>query len=557
MDPLAEGLQAQPRHLGIGESRLTQQLLRLGRLQAPAPEGGEGRFLLGLFGLGRGEEAVELALDVAPVLVEGREKARPVAEAHGPGQTPPAQVVLGQTIGLLILPGLEAIFHAPQKDIGRVELLDGVGGQEAALPQQPQDRADGANLQLGIAPPAHELEGLADKLDLPDATRPQLDVVRHALALELLGDHGLHVADGFDGAKVQIAAIDEGPQQGRELFRLVPGTGHHPRLDHGVALPLPRLVLIVVLHGGKAHGQGTGVAKGSQTGIHAEDEAIDGGRVQGPHQTLPQPDKELLVSQRSGAIDLPRLRIGQDEVDVRGHIEFPRPQLAHADDQQPLRLALSIAGGPQFRPRPGLGQIQGLIDAHIRQFTEILQGLLQGGGPAQVPPDEAQHLAAAKEAQAMLEAHVIGACQPQVRKGRGQPLAHLARLVGAVQITRGQKLGEGLGVTGDGGGDKVTRLPDPGPGLLKSRIPGGGHVNPLPRRPVQPLPPEALRIGHGFRCHRHDFKPDLLRSRAVALVRIYLASTGRRTQTRRPGHQPSIASLTPLLAKILTSLTTK
>ena len=89
------------------------------------PEGGEGRLLGGGFGLGGGKDAVELTLDPAAVFIEDRQKTGPIVEAHGPGQAQPAEVVGGQEVGLLIPPGLEAILHPTQEDIGGIELAHG------------------------------------------------------------------------------------------------------------------------------------------------------------------------------------------------------------------------------------------------------------------------------------------------------------------------------------------------------------------------------------------------------------------------------------------------
>ena len=66
---LADGevREALPRLGGIGEASLAQHLLGLGGIQAAAPDGGKGRFPMGLVGLGRGKDTVELALNAAAV----------------------------------------------------------------------------------------------------------------------------------------------------------------------------------------------------------------------------------------------------------------------------------------------------------------------------------------------------------------------------------------------------------------------------------------------------------------------------------------------------------
>ena len=81
--------------------------------------------------------------------------------------------------------------------------------------QHPQDAAFA---QRRVAPAVNELERLADELDLADAAGPQLDVAPHPLAFHLLGDQGLHVAQGLEGAVIQIAPVHERPQPVQQSF---------------------------------------------------------------------------------------------------------------------------------------------------------------------------------------------------------------------------------------------------------------------------------------------------------------------------------------------------
>ena len=252
------------------------------------------------------------------------------------------------------------------------------------------------------------MKGLADEFDLADTAGAELDVGVHALVVQLFGDHLLHIPQGFDGAEVQVTPVDEGPQhrlQGGAVPRLA---GEYPRLDHGIALPLPGLGLVVVLHGPDAHGQGARVAEGPQSGVHAKDEAVGGLGVEGLDQALGQAHEELLVLQWAGAADHLTLgREGEDEVDVGRQVQLPRPELAHPDDQQALFPALGIPRYAEFRPGPSLQSLQGHADAAIGQLRQVFQGLVEPGQTAEVAPDDAGHLPAAGEPQGALQAGFV------------------------------------------------------------------------------------------------------------------------------------------------------
>src|SRR5690554_7842311 len=92
-----------------------------------------------------------------------------------------------------------------------------------------------------------QLEGLTDEFHLAYAAGTQLDVVVQPLALHLPLNQLLEVAQCLDRSEIDVAAVDKGPQP---LHQLGPGdliAGHHPRLDHGVALPVTTLALVVLL----------------------------------------------------------------------------------------------------------------------------------------------------------------------------------------------------------------------------------------------------------------------------------------------------------------------
>ncbi len=162
---------------------------------------------------------------------------------------------------LAVLPGLDAILGQAQEPVGGGQLGHGIGREQPLGTEQRKHRLDRAYLQVRIAAAANELKRLADELDLANTARAELDVVGHALALEFAVDQGLEVAQGFDSAEVQIAPVNKGPQHGHQLGDGAGLAGHGPRLGHGVALPLPRLGVVIAFHGVEAHGQRTGGAE--------------------------------------------------------------------------------------------------------------------------------------------------------------------------------------------------------------------------------------------------------------------------------------------------------
>ncbi len=210
------------------------------------------------------------------------------------------------------------MFHITQEGVRLGQFGHCFSRHAHLLRQLRQDVEQFALLQVDITTAADQLERLSDELHLTDATCAQLDVVIQPLAPHLAVDHRLHVAQGLEGAEIDVLSINEGTQQ---LHQFLPGllvTGHHPRLDHGVALPVPPLILVVVFDGGKAASQRASRAEGTQTHVDAEHKTVDGQVVQRLDQFLPQPDEEVLVVQILAlAIGFAVGGEGKDQVDVR------------------------------------------------------------------------------------------------------------------------------------------------------------------------------------------------------------------------------------------------
>ena len=256
---------------------------------------------------------------------------------------------------------------------------------------------NGADAQRRFATASDQLEGLADELDLTNAARASLDVVLQFLLFHFAVDEGLHVAQGLEGAEIDVAAVDEGPQplhEARPLFRVAP---HGPRLDHGIALPFAALGLIVFLQGVETHHKRAAVAIGAQAHVHAVDPAFVRMAAEDVDQVLAQAGEEFRVAEGGApAARLALLGIAEYEVDVRREIELSSPQLAHGQhDQRLLVAALFVPRGAQFLAVPTVEALQGRAQQVFRKQGQVAQGLIQGGPAAQVAPGDARHLAAA------------------------------------------------------------------------------------------------------------------------------------------------------------------
>ena len=101
---------------------------------------------------------------------------------------------------------------------------------------------------------------------------PSLMLSSQLAALDLALDQLLHPAQRLEHAEVEVAAIDEGPQDVAVQLVEARGAGDRACLDVGVAFPVPSVLLQVVLQGSEADHQRSGFAEGPQPQVHAIDE---------------------------------------------------------------------------------------------------------------------------------------------------------------------------------------------------------------------------------------------------------------------------------------------
>ncbi len=157
--------------------------------------------------------------------------------------------------------------------------------------------------------------------------------------LDLAGDHRLHLAQALVDAVVEVAPVHEGAHDVVVERAVARGAGDRARLHPGVALPVAAVLLQVVLERAEVHGERARLAERPQAHVHAEHEALGGARIEQPDQRLAEAREVLLVRDLARAVGLAALGVEEDEVDVRGEVELAAAELAHADDDEFLRLA--------------------------------------------------------------------------------------------------------------------------------------------------------------------------------------------------------------------------
>ncbi len=140
------------------------------------------------------------------------------------------------------------MLHIAQKPITTVESFGVFERQQPLLPQQLQHLFQRWRLEPPVAATANNLEGLSDKFNLAYTTRTALDITHQTLSLHFPVDHRLHAPQGFKGTEIEVLAVGKGSQHRHQPAARRPVAGHHPRLDHGVALPVASLGLVVLFH---------------------------------------------------------------------------------------------------------------------------------------------------------------------------------------------------------------------------------------------------------------------------------------------------------------------
>ncbi|RMR85769.1 hypothetical protein ALP78_02123 [Pseudomonas coronafaciens pv. striafaciens] len=394
------------RPLGIDEAGLQQLATRgffvLGLFPQRQPFASHHHFVIFILlvvriGVGVSNDLAEVPGHTATPVHEPFVKGSPVSEAHDQRNARLILFVVRQHLRLTVGNRLNGVLGITQKLVALAQLF-GHGRGQITLPLEGfQHFEQRPLLQTQVAAAVNKLKGLGDELHLANAAGTQLDVFRHALALHFLLNELLHGAQRFDGREIQIAAIHERTQH-RQQF----GTGRliapdHARLDHRVTFPVPALVLVILLQRIEAKHQRPGRTVRTQAHVDPEHETVDGHRVERLDQPLSQANEKFLIVQRTlGADGFAALRVAEDQVNVRGQVQFDRAKLAHAQNDHVLRLSGMTTGrGAELLAMPGVQPLVSQIDRRIGHVRQVTAGFDEICLTGQVAPDNPYLLACA------------------------------------------------------------------------------------------------------------------------------------------------------------------
>ena len=213
---------------------------------------------------------------------------------------------------------LQPVFGGAQKAIGVGEILDRVPGQMTALAEDGEDVEDPPVAELRLSPAAHHLEGLPGELDLADPARTELYVVVQSLALDLVGDQGLHVANGFQHSEVEIAPIDERAQALEYRLTASLLTGDGAGANERVAFPVAAVALVVVFEGVEVQRHWAAGAEGAQSHVDTKYEACVRAFAQDLDQSLTESPEVLVIGEHPAPTNGgPGLGKTENEIDIR------------------------------------------------------------------------------------------------------------------------------------------------------------------------------------------------------------------------------------------------
>ena len=285
--------------------------------------------------------------------------------------------VARQVVGLQVADDLQAVLQRPQEPV-RVGERVGVGLRHVSLFGERRQRAQRVRLaQYRVAPPVHDLQQLHRELHVADPPASPLDLGELlAATTDVLLEPHLGPPDVVDRARLQVLRVDERRHALDERRTDPRVAGDGPRLDHGLALPRGRLVLVVVERRLQAAREHAAAATGAERRVHPERDAL-GRRL-----------RERSDQARGGALGhLLRLGTGvgvhEDQVDVARVVQLAAAELAQSDHRQRGRRRRQAARGLQAR----LGHARDLLD-------DVLQR-----GAVQVARRHAQHRATTEHAE--------------------------------------------------------------------------------------------------------------------------------------------------------------
>ena len=214
----------------------------------------------------------------------------------------------------------------------------------------------------------------------------------------------VHFLQGFNGAIVNIAPVNEGAEFAHEGFTLLDIPRHRPRLDQRITLPVATLALVVLFHRAEAASQWPGLAKRPQACVDPEAKAVFSNIRKTSDDGPDQPDKKFPVTQLAPTVTFSGSRKAENQVDVGRQVELSTTELAQAKHHQLLFFATLIAGHA-VAPDQGIHVgVHSTAQRHFGQAAEVTHGLFQRCKPIQFTPDDPHHLKVAEPSQARIQA---------------------------------------------------------------------------------------------------------------------------------------------------------
>ena len=293
-----------------------------------------------------------------------------------------AQSRTRQIMRLRIPHHLQPMFHFAVRPVGIRQHQSHIRRHPALLRQPCQPAYRRCIAQICIPPAGNQLPRLREKLDLADATRPQLQVMpfyRNAMQPPVVTDAQAHVMRILYRCVIQMLAPHEGHEalQEPQPRRHIPRTG--PRLDECCTFPRPTYAFIIRLR--RRHRQANRCDRciGPQPQVGTEHITLIGDVRQkaghfarGAHKGLPH----------LGIARIACIVIQADQVDVRRIVQFMRAHLAHGQHHH-ARCAIIPR---QFAPPHLIGnrRPQGQIDCPVGQHRQRPCHLFQRPDPAQI-----------------------------------------------------------------------------------------------------------------------------------------------------------------------------
>ncbi len=383
------------------------------------------------------------------------------AVPQDPGQAGPGRRRVGHHVDLVLVLELQAVLDPTEEAVGRPELVGVVEADIAGALQLDQGSQGGRGAQRRIEAAVDELEQLDGELDVPDPPGAPLDLpVGEAPPGHLGLGPALHVSDGAD-----VVGVDRSGPQGVGRGG-GPGpaegvvTGDPAGLEQGLALPGLRPAPPV---GGVGHDrpdQGTVATLRTQVGVHPEARS---GQVQDPPGAPGQIVGVALAD--------------EEHVDVARVVELVAAELAHADDRQVL----------------GPGQ------AHGRGQDVVAEAGQRGGGDRQrvaageVPGSDAQQFPVLPDQEG----------RPVLRGFVRSPLEVDQDVEGVADRRRGPGTGSGWRPPRPRG-RRRRRAPVARPGPVGRRSVAPRRRRPGPVRRRSPPPQRAQRAGRSRRQRNRD-----------------------------------------------------